>query len=157
MRLSPFSRTTSIIAFSAIALVFIFAACGGDDDAGDGGASGGVTPVPTLVTIPTADPAVTGGGGTDGAVVNGKALFASKGCSACHSTGDTRLVGPGLAGMGESAALRVSGQTADAYLEAAIRDPGAFLVDGFANIMPTTFADLPESEVDDLIAFLKSL
>lgn len=154
MRLSPFSRVTPIVAVSAIALVVVLAACGGDDD--DGAATAGVTPLPTLVTIPTAEPAVTADGADSGAA-NGEAIFTARGCSACHSTGGNTIIGPGLAGIGETAATRVSGQTADQYMEAAIRDPGAFLADGFDNLMPPGFADMPESDVNDLIAFLKGL
>ena len=158
MRLSPFTRVTAVLTVSVIGLVFALAACGGDgDDDASGSAGAGATPVPTLVTIPTPEPAAPDADVTDGAAANGEALFAAKACSACHSTGDNRLVGPGLAGIGETAATRVPGQTADQYLEQSIRDPGSFLVDGFDNLMPPNFADLPESEVNDLIAFLKSL
>lgn len=153
MRLSPLSRVTPVLAVSAIVLI-AFSACssGGNDE--DGGA---VTPVPTLVTISTSEPAAPGADGADEAVISGESIFAARACSACHSTGDNRVIGPGLAGIGERAATRVSGQTADEYLQESIRDPGAFVVDGFDNLMPSNFADLPESDINDLIAFLKSL
>lgn len=158
MRLSPFSRVTPIFAVSAIVLVFALAACGSDDDdAGNAPAAGGATPVPTLVTIPTAEPPAPGDDGADGSAASGEALFASNGCSACHSTGANTIVGPGLQDIGESAAGREAGLSADQYLEESIRDPGGFLVEGFANIMPATFASLPDSDVADLIAYLKGL
>lgn len=155
MRLSPLSRVTPVFAVSAIVLIFAFTACSsGDDEDVDVGAA---TPVPTLVTISTPEPAAPGAGGADEAVISGESIFAAKACSACHSTGDNRVIGPGLAGVGERAATQVSGQTADEYLQESIRDPGAFVVDGFDNVMPTNFADLPESDINELIAFLKSL
>ncbi|MDA1257201.1 MAG: cytochrome c [Chloroflexi bacterium] len=155
MRLSTFSRATPLFAVAAVLALFAVAACGSDDEEDVGGAA--PTPVPTLVTIPTADPDAPGGEGGDSAIARGQTLFATKGCSACHSTGDNQVIGPGLAGIGDRAVSRVAGLTADSYLEEAIRDPGTFLVEGFANLMPPIFADLPDSEVEELIAYLKSL
>ncbi len=59
--------------------------------------------------------------------------------------------------MGVSASTRVSGLSADDYLRQSITEPGTFLVEGFADLMPTTFGTLPESDIGDLIAYLKSL
>jgi hypothetical protein len=67
------------------------------------------------------------------------------------------LVGPGLAGVRDRAATRVSGLSADAYLEQSILEPSVFLAPGFQNLMPTTFKDLPTQSVADLIAYLKTL
>lgn len=88
---------------------------------------------------------------------NGERLFHSESCSACHSTGSRRVTGPGLAGIGVSAATRDPALTADQYLEQAIRDPGAFVVSGYNNLMPNAYGRLPQDDVDDLIAYLKSL
>lgn len=88
---------------------------------------------------------------------NGERLFNSESCSGCHSTGSGRVTGPGLAGIGVSAATRDSALTADQYLEQAIRDPGAFVVSGYNNLMPNAYGRLPQDDVDDLIAYLKSL
>ena len=156
MRLLPLSRVTPIFAVSAIVLIFALAACGSDDD--DADSAGAVTPVPTLVTISTPEPAAPADDGTGGgSAVNGEALFAANACTACHSTGSNPIIGPGLEGVGETAATRVSGKSADDYLSEAIRDPGAFLVEGFTDLMPANFGDLPEGDIDDLIAYLKSL
>ncbi|MDA1258064.1 MAG: c-type cytochrome [Chloroflexi bacterium] len=88
---------------------------------------------------------------------NGERLFVSESCSACHSTGSRRITGPGLAGIGASAATRDAALTTDQYIEQAIRNPGAFVVGGFNNLMPRAYANLPQDDVDDLIAYLKTL
>lgn len=88
---------------------------------------------------------------------NGERLFNSESCSACHSTGDRRVTGPGLAGIGATAATRDPDLTADQYIEQAIRSPGAFVVSGYNNLMPNAYGRLPQDDVDDLIAYLKTL
>lgn len=90
-------------------------------------------------------------------VSNGERLFKSESCSACHSTGTRNVTGPGMAGVGLTAAARDATLTADEYLEQSIRDPGAYVVDGFSNLMPKTYSRLPQDDVDDLIAYLKTL
>jgi cytochrome c2 len=90
-------------------------------------------------------------------ISNGERLFKSESCSACHSTGDQSGTGPGMAGIGVTAAARVQGLGIDEYIEQSIREPGTFVVDGFSNLMPKTFSRLPQHDVDDLIAYLKTL
>ena len=86
-------------------------------------------------------------GGT--AVERGAATFTGN-CASCHSTGSDAIVGPGLSG--------VSTRGDDAYLRESIVDPGAVVVEGFPNVMPLGFdATLSSEEIDELIAYLKSL
>ena len=89
--------------------------------------------------------------------VTGERLFNSESCSACHSTGDRRVMGPGLAGINVTGATRDPALTVDQYIEQAIRNPGAFVVPGYNNVMPNAYGRLPQDDVDDLIAYLKSL
>jgi cytochrome c oxidase subunit 2 len=89
-------------------------------------------------------------GGADGADI-----FATN-CTSCHSTGDDTIVGPGLAGIGERAALRVSGMSADDYLEQSLREPAAYVVEGFPNVMPE-WSYLGDDSVDALIDYLTTL
>lgn len=71
-------------------------------------------------------------------------------CIACHSLGSDWIIGPGFYGLADRAD--------SAYIRESIVDPGAVIVDGFQNIMPTTFgASLSSSELDDLVAFLGTL
>jgi cytochrome c2 len=96
------------------------------------------------------------GGGSGDLVADGEAAFSSNGCSACHSTGSNTVVGPGLAGIGGRAGDRVPGLSADDYLAQSLREPGAFVVDGFAPIM-SSFSHLSADDVNSLVAYLKTL
>ena len=91
-----------------------------------------------------------------GDAIAGEQLFSDNGCTACHSTGEETIIGPGLAGIYVRAGERTS-LDAEAYIEESIREPGAFVVDGFtAGLMPA-FDDLTASEITDMIAYLKTL
>ena len=88
----------------------------------------------------------------------GQQLFTAKGCAGCHSTKDVKIAGPGLGGIKDRAGTRVAGLSAKAYLEQSIRNPNAFVVEGFSpNVMPMTFGDLSAVEMQDLIAYLETL
>jgi len=82
------------------------------------------------------------------------------GCSICHSLepGDNK-VGPSLAGVGERAAQRVPGLSAEAYLFQSIMEPNAYIVEGYSKgQMPLTFKTiLNESQIQDVVAFLLTL
>lgn len=81
----------------------------------------------------------------------GEALFAQ--CAGCHGAQDG--TGPAVTGMGERAATRVEGQSAGDYLHESIVNPGAFVVDGYSNIMPANYGDsLTGQQVWDLVAYL---
>ncbi len=57
--------------------------------------------------------------------------------------------------MGERAATRVDDMTAEEYLHESIVDPSAYVVDGFADIMPKSFADqFSDQELNDLVAYI---
>jgi cytochrome c2 len=95
----------------------------------------------------------------------GQALFstlqpdASVTCSTCHHT-DTEeaLVGPGLLNVSERAENRIANRAAAQYLYDSITNPGAFVVDGYPNIMPTNWGSVfSDDELDDLIAYLMTL
>ncbi len=91
-----------------------------------------------------------------GDAVSGEQLFSDNGCTACHSTGEETIIGPGLAGIYVRAGERTS-LDAEAYIEESIREPGAFVVDGFTDGLMPAFDDLSSSEITDLIAYLKTL
>lgn len=106
---------------------------------------------------PTAAPTQPTGGGT-GDPAKGQQLFTNLGCSGCHATGSNQIVGPGMAGIKVRAATRKPGMSAEAYLEESIRNPNAFVVEGFQpNLMPATFGNLSADEVKNLIAYLETL
>ncbi len=114
---------------------------------GPGSTSG---PQGTSATAPAVAPVV-------GDAKRGQALFSHHGCSACHKTDTTTLVGPGLGGIGALAGSRIAGLSAEVYIDQSIRVPDKFLVPTFANLMPATFKDMPAAEIADLFAYLNTL
>jgi mono/diheme cytochrome c family protein len=104
--------------------------------------------------VSTTPPAVVAGD-----VAAGKALFASQGCSACHTfkpAGSTATVGPDLDDLAANSQKANRGSL-EKYTEESIVDPGAYVVPGYTNgVMPTNFASLGEKKIADLVAFLTS-
>lgn len=88
----------------------------------------------------------------------GKAVFEGQ-CASCHSLiPDAVIVGPSLAGIATRADGRVPGQDARTYLYTSILRPGAYVVNGFENLMPENFGKkLAGEEVDALVVFLQTL
>jgi len=149
-------------------LAIVLAACGGGDLAKD------LTPIPTLpqgeepalvdalraTPAPASEAAATGisteeAGGeeadTTQRAAQGKELFVQ--CEACH--GATDGAGPAFPGMGERAATRVEGMSAEDYLHEAIVRPSAYVVEGFGDIMPKTYGEqYDEAQLADIIAYI---
>lgn len=94
--------------------------------------------------------------GASGNPEHGRELYTQHGCSGCHSTSDEVIVGPGHRGVAERSASAVVGMSGEEYMRQSIKEPGAHLVEGFTNLMPS-FANLDQSDIDDLIAYLKTL
>jgi mono/diheme cytochrome c family protein len=148
-------KRTWIVMIAMLALGVILSACGGGDLAKD------LTPIPTLPPgdEPALIDALPGGAATTGGemgdaevVALGEQVFTAT-CSGCHGAEDE--AGPPLTGMGERAAERVAGQSAEEYLHESIVDPGAYVVEGFSNIMPPNFAQqLSEEQINGLIAYI---
>lgn len=87
------------------------------------------------------------------------AIFTQFGCAACHTltaAGSSGQVGPVLDGMGARAGKRVSGLSAQDYLAQSITEPGAYVVQGFADgLMPRDFkVRLSEEQLRTLVEFL---
>jgi len=90
----------------------------------------------------------------------GKEMFTSKGCVACHSVDGSPKVGPTLKGLfGHEVELADGSKvTSDEnYIRESIENPQAKIVKGFAPSMPTFKGLLQESELNALIAYIKSL
>jgi mono/diheme cytochrome c family protein len=106
-----------------------------------------------LVELPTPTP-----GAALDPVASGQQLFASSGCAGCHAIQgiSTGVVGPNLTQIGEIAATREDGTSAEDYTRQSILNPNAFVVEGFQpNIMPQNYSQqLSSRQLDDLIAFL---
>jgi len=80
-------------------------------------------------------------------------------CGACHSTlGDTVIVGPPLAGIGERGATRVDGLDARGYVYNSILQPDDYVVPGFDNLMPKDLGKkLTGEELDAVVAYVLGL
>ena len=107
-----------------------------------------------------AAPSESGGGGGDAAA--GEAVFnevAAPACNTCHSLEPgVTLVGPSLANIGAVAGSMVAGQSAEEYLHESIVNPSAFVVEGFSDLMPSSYgAQLTEKQINDLVAYLLTL
>ena len=94
----------------------------------------------------------------DPVVLRGRALF-SRHCASCHATEpDTAIVGPSLADVATRAEEQVPGLDAHAYLLQSIVRPGAHIVEGFEDTMPSNFGKrLTGEEIDALVAYLLTL
>jgi cytochrome c oxidase subunit 2 len=101
---------------------------------------------------------------SDPAVISlGKALSQSKGCTACHSTDGSRLIGPSFKGIyGHNATVVTAGQTRqlevdDEYIKHSILEPAADVVQGFQPLMPSQKGIVNDAEIKALTAYIQSL
>jgi cytochrome c oxidase subunit 2 len=97
---------------------------------------------------------LAGGRGDSMAVAGGK-LYQRLGCANCHG-----VICPSLNGLYMKHVGLADGRvvTADeAYLRESILDPGAKIVGGFPNIMPSFRGQVTEVDVLELIAYIRSL
>ncbi len=96
-------------------------------------------------------------------IAAGKQLSQSKGCTACHSTDGSRLIGPSFKGIyGHKATVVTEGQTReievdDEYIRRSILEPAADIVQGFQPLMPSQKGLVNDAEIKALTAFIKSL
>ena len=100
---------------------------------------------PAVETVPTLTPEQQ----------EGQVVFNLR-CSQCHATvPDTIIIGPSLSGIATRAATRVEGYSAEEYIERSILIPDFYLVDGFADTMPTNFGkELTSEELSALVSYV---
>jgi cytochrome c2 len=94
--------------------------------------------------------------GVDPAVINkGETIFQAN-CAACHmTTSEVVLVGPSMVGLVERAENKVQDLNAREYIHQSIVEPGAYINEGYQNLMPDTYGSiLSEEDINALIAFL---
>jgi cytochrome c551/c552 len=112
------------------------------------------TSTQATTTAPASGGTTTSGGGGGGA--SGKALFASNGCVSCHTykpAGSNAKIGPDLDELAQSA--KKAKQPLEQFTRESIVKPNAYIAPGFPpNVMPSTFASLPKSQIDALVSFL---
>jgi cytochrome c oxidase, subunit II len=100
------------------------------------------------------------GGGAEGSpAAQGKKLFEKFACNTCHMDSSTGR-GPVLTGVfGHTVRLNNGEQIVadENYLRESILDPQAKVVDGFSPVMPTFRGQLSETDLLQLVAYVKSL
>src|SRR4051794_31347750 len=131
------------LVLALIALCLALAGCGGEET---------VTPTAETVegTLPAAKP-VTGG---DAAA--GKAVFTAQGCNSCHTykpANATGKIGPDLDNLAADAQKANTGSV-DEYAAQSIHNPDAYVVPGFQKGIMPSYAQLPDKDVANLVAFL---
>jgi hypothetical protein len=87
-------------------------------------------------------------------------LGVNAGCRVCHSLEPGQvLVGPSLDGVATRAETRVPGLSAEEYLDQSIRDPDAYVVDGYpSGVMLQNYEELlTDEQIGNLVAFLLTL
>lgn len=143
------SRRSVVLVALGLILLSLLSACGGGDLAED------LTPIPTIQSgeepelVTPLEPAVGTGEMSDAELVAlGEKTFASN-CAGCHGAEDA--TGPAFPGMAARAAERVEGLSAEEYLTQSIREPGAFVVEGFG-AMSVSLSD--DNLVQGLVAYI---
>jgi mono/diheme cytochrome c family protein len=117
--------------------------------------------IPQIQSKPPQELSLEGGNVTPEQLVKaGEGIFKGKGtCQICHAIGQKGTRAPDLAGVGDRAGKRKPGMSAKAYIIESLLDPGAYLVEGYPNIMPKVDRPpigLNRSELWALVAFLES-
>lgn len=93
----------------------------------------------------------------------GQELLQKHGCLGCHSLDGSEMVGPSFQGIGGRLVVVAShGETRTlttdrSYLEKAIMEPGAEIVEGFPPAMPAYADRLPEEDLTGMLDYLMGL
>ncbi len=118
--------------------------------------------IPQIESKPPQELSLEGGNVTPAQLVKaGEEIFKTKGtCEICHRIGQKGTRAPDLAGIGGRAGKTKPGMSAKQYIIESLLQPGAYLVEGYPNIMPAIDKPpigLNRSELWALVAFLESL
>lgn len=118
--------------------------------------------IPQIQSMPPEDLSLEGGNVTPKQLVRaGEKIFKEKGtCEICHRIGQVGARAPDLGKVAAGAATRKPGMSAKAYLIESLLDPGAYVVEGYPNIMPKVDRPpiaLNRSEIWAVVGFLESL
>lgn len=91
----------------------------------------------------------------------GAELAKSLGCLACHDTGNKKLIGPAWGGLYGSQVKLTDGTTVTAdemFVRNSILEPNAQVAEGYmAGTMPPFGALLKEEQIEEIVAYIKSL
>ena len=91
---------------------------------------------------------------------HGAKVYANSGCPTCHSIDGTIRQAPSFKGLFGKTESFNDGSTAkvdENYVRQSIVDPGAKIVKGYTGIMPVFQGVLKDKDIDDVIAYIKTL
>jgi len=90
----------------------------------------------------------------------GKKLFTTRSCVTCHSLDGSRIQGPtfkGVFGRTETISDGSTVQVDENYIRESLLEPNKKVVQGYPAVMPTYKGLLKETDIDALIAYLKTV
>ncbi|RKH19107.1 cytochrome c oxidase subunit II [Corallococcus praedator] len=90
----------------------------------------------------------------------GQKLVGAQGCLGCHSVDGSKHIGPTFLGMYERTEKLADGQDIrvdEAYITQSMMDPGAHIVAGYQNVMPTYQGKLQGPESAAIVEYIKTL
>ncbi|MDB4353870.1 cytochrome c, partial [Akkermansiaceae bacterium] len=90
-----------------------------------------------------------------GDAVKGMGVFTGFACSGCHSLSGEKLAGPPLNGVATRA--QKESQGLDVYLRESILTPNKLIAAGYEPAMPSFEGVLPAQDLENLLAYLKTL
>ncbi|HET6414459.1 MAG TPA: cytochrome c oxidase subunit II [Anaeromyxobacter sp.] len=93
-------------------------------------------------------------------VGEGERVAAEQGCLKCHSVDGSRHIGPTWLNLYGRAEKLTTGKTViadEAYLTKSMMEPGADIVAGYQNVMPTFQGKLSPPEAAAIVEYIKSL
>ena len=93
-------------------------------------------------------------------VDQGQKLVGTEGCLKCHTVDGTPHIGPTFRGMYLRQEKLAEGQSItvdEAYITQSMMDPGAHIVAGYPNVMPTYQGKLHGAETAAIVEYIKSL
>ncbi|MBI4697696.1 MAG: cytochrome c oxidase subunit II [Nitrospirae bacterium] len=94
---------------------------------------------------------------------SGLEILTENGCLECHTIDGSKNIGPGLKGIfGKRVTVVTRGQERgitidEGYLKRSLVEPGADVVKGYSDIMPSQKEVLPEKEINTIVDYIKDL
>jgi len=117
--------------------------------------------IPQIKSMPPEEITIGAGMSAEELIEAGKKIFYGKGgCAVCHAIGQKGQRAPDLQAIGINAASRKPGKSSTQYLVESLIEPGAYVVKGYANIMPPVHkppVSLKRTEILAVVSFLQSL
>jgi mono/diheme cytochrome c family protein len=87
----------------------------------------------------------------------GDQIFTAAGCAGCHTfgpAGSNGTIGPSLDELKTQAGKIEPGKSAEEYIRESLEDPGAFIVQGYPNAMPSFKGRLTDQQIQAVIDYL---